>query len=90
MDELISAFERIINLLDQSEDTIWANYTVEEAKEILQTELENYKNTQKLSDSGKHQINFLFLPTSALQEISMDNGWGDEYIKLSNIFDKYL
>jgi len=90
MDELISAFERIINLLDQSEDTIWANYTVDEAKEILQTELENYKQTQKLSDSGKSNINFLFLPTSALQEISMDNGWGDEYIKLSNIFDKYL
>lgn len=90
MDELISAFERIIDLLDQSEDTIWANYTVDEAKEILQTELENYKQTQKLSDSGKSRINFLFLPTSALQEISMDNGWGDEYIKLSNIFDKYL
>lgn len=90
MDELISAFERIINLLDQSEDTIWANYTVEEAKEILQTELENYKNTHKLSDSGKSNINFLFLPTSALQEISIDNDWGDEYIKLSNIFDKYL
>lgn len=90
MDELISAFERIIKLLENSEDTIWANYTVEEAKEILQTELENYKQTQKISDSGKSRISFLFLPTSALQEISVDNGWGDEYINLSNIFDKYL
>jgi len=90
MDELISAFERIIALLENSEDSIWANYTVEEAKEILQTELENYKQTQKISDSGKSRINFLFLPTSALQEISMDNGWGDEYVEISSIFDKYL
>ncbi|MCD9189015.1 MAG: hypothetical protein LUM44_21540 [Pyrinomonadaceae bacterium] len=90
MEELISAFERIIKLLENSEDSIWANYTVDEAKEILQTELVNYKQTQKLSDSGKSRINFLFLPTSALQEISMDNGWGDQYVEISNIFDKYL
>lgn len=90
MDELILAFEEIIELLENSGDTIWANYTVAEAKEILQTELENYKQTQKISDSGKRRINFLFLPTGALQEISIDNGWGDKYIKLSGIFDKYL
>lgn len=90
MEELISAFERIIKLLENSEDSIWANYTVEEAKEILQTELGKYKQTHKLSDSGKSRINFLFLPTSALQEISADNGWGDEYVEISNVFDKYL
>lgn len=90
MDELISAFEEIIELLDKSEDTIWANYTVEEAKEILQTELENYKQTRQLSDSAKYRINFLFLPTGALQEISIDNGWGDKYVKIADIFDKYL
>lgn len=90
MDELISAFEEIIELLEKSEDTIWANYTVVEAREILQTELENYKQTQKLSESGKYRINFLFLPTSALQEISIDNGWGDKYVKIADVFDKYL
>lgn len=90
MDELISAFEEIIELLKKSEDTIWANYSVEEAIQIFQTELENYKQTQKLSDSGKSGIHFLFLPTGALQEISIDNGWGDEYVQIANVFDKYL
>lgn len=90
MEELFSAFEKIIELLENSEDTIWANYTVVEAKEILQTELKNYKQTQKLSDSAKYRINFLFLPTGALQEISIDNGWGNEYLKIADIFDKYL
>jgi hypothetical protein len=90
MDELITAFEEIIELLDKSEDTIWANYTPAEAKEMLQTELENYKKTHELSESGKSDINFLFLPTSALQEISLDNGWSSKYIKIADIFDKYL
>jgi hypothetical protein len=29
-----------------------------------------------------------FLPTSTYQEISISNGWGDNYIKLSSEFDK--
>lgn len=90
MDELVSAFEEIIELLDKSEDTIWANYTVEEAREILQTELENYRQTHELSESAKYRINFLFLPTGALQEISIDNGWGNKYVKIADVFDKYL
>ena len=90
MEELISAFEKIIKLLENSEDTIWANYTVAEAKEILQTELENYQQTRQLSDSAKYRINFLFLPTSALQEISIENGWGDKYLEISDIFDKHF
>jgi len=90
MHELISAFEEIIELLKKSEDTIWANYTVEEAVEILQIELENYKKTQKFSESGKNTINLLFLPTGALQEISIDNGWGNKFVKIADVFDKYL
>lgn len=90
MDELISAFEEIITLLKKSEDTIWANYTVEEAVEILQIELANYKQTQTLSESGKYSINLLFLPTGALQEISIDNGWGNKFVKIADVFDKYL
>lgn len=74
MDELTSAFEGIIERLNKSEDTIRANYTIEKAREILQTELENYRQTHELSESAKYRINFLFLPTGALQEISTDNG----------------
>ncbi len=90
MDYLISALEKTIKLLENSEDSAWANYSVDEAKEILQSELENYKQTREISSSAKSRINFLFLPTSALQEISIDNGWGDEYLEISDIIDGFL
>lgn len=90
MDYLISVLEKTIELLEKSEDSVWANYTVEEAKEILQTELENYQRTREISSSGKARISFLFLPTSALQDIAIDNGWGDEYLQIANIIDRFL
>ncbi len=90
MDYLISALEKTIKLLEKSEDSVWANYTVEEAREILRTELENYKKTGEISGFGKSQISFLFLPTSALQDIAIDNGWGDEYLEIANVIDRFL
>lgn len=90
MDYLVAALERTIELLEKSEDSVWANYSVAEAQEILQSELENYRRTREISESGKYEINLLFLPTSALQEISIDNGWGDEYVKISGIIDEFL
>lgn len=90
MQELISAFEKTIRLLEDSEDSVWANYSVKEAREILQSALENYRQTQKISSPLRSQINFLFLPTSALQDIAIDNGWGDEYLKIAHVIDKYL
>jgi hypothetical protein len=89
-EELISAFEKTIALLENSEDSAWANYSVREAVEILQSALESCRQTQKISSSGRSQINFLFLPTGALQEIAIDNGWGDEYLEIAAVIDKYL
>jgi hypothetical protein len=90
MNELISALERTVKLLERSEDSVWANHSVREAKEILQTEIGNYRQTQNIGSLDKSQINFLFLPTSALQEIALDNGWGDEYIEIAGVIDRYL
>jgi hypothetical protein len=36
----------------------------------------------------KIQLNLLFAPTGSIQEISIDNGWGAEFIKLAAEVDK--
>ncbi len=33
-------------------------------------------------------INMLFAPTGSFQELSMQNGWSDEYLKMGEQFDK--
>ena len=33
------------------------------------------------------QLSFLFMPTGALQEISLSSGWSEEFLSLSSRFD---
>ncbi|MBN1316955.1 MAG: hypothetical protein JXA42_15855 [Anaerolineales bacterium] len=45
----------------------------------------------KKSDCSRRQdFKLLFAPTGSLQEISIYNGWGDEFLDLANQFDKAI
>jgi hypothetical protein len=37
--------------------------------------------------TGLEFFQLLFLPTGTLQEISIQNGWSEEYLKLATEFD---
>lgn len=52
--------------------------------------MEAYKRKKRFSFVGKSKIKFLFLPTGALQEISITNDWTDEYLQISEIIDEYI
>ncbi len=58
--------------------------TVKELIESIDNDLNNlrYENTEYFE-----QIRNWFLPTVDFQELSIDNGWGDEYIHLASKFD---
>ena len=88
MSELIAAFERIVEHLKKSKDSALSNKTAVEAEKILESELKRLKDGRQFSFFGKSKIKFLFLPTGALQEISIVNGWGDEYLEISEIVDR--
>ena len=90
MQELISALKQTIDLLEMSEDSALSNQGASEAQAILKKELVSFTEKQKFTFFGKSKIKFLFLPTGALQEISISNNWGDEYLKISEIVDRYI
>jgi hypothetical protein len=90
MQELISALKETIDLLEGSEDSALSNQGAGEARSILEKELASFTKTQKFTFFGKSKIKFLFMPTGALQEISISNNWGDEYLRISEIVDKYI
>lgn len=90
MQKLVYASELTIKLLENSEDSLRTNQSAEEAKSILEKELEIYKQKQIFSFSGKNKIKFLFLPTGTLHEISLSNGWENEYLQISKIVDGHL
>jgi hypothetical protein len=35
----------------------------------------------------KRKLDLLFAPTASLQEISISNGWGDEFLGLARAYD---
>lgn len=67
-------------------DTVWAGY--DNGKEFL-IELNIDIEKIKFCDfETLNKLNMKFGPTSTYQEISLSNGWSDEYTKLAEHFDK--
>ncbi len=67
-EDLISALERTIELLKESEDSDWSSLTAGEIKEILVREVQKIKNNQ---DFDKLELAVLFAVTSNIQETAM-------------------
>lgn len=42
------------------------------------------------SKEAKKKLSFIIAPTNMLQDISIDYGWGDEFIEISDEIDKCL
>lgn len=67
-------------------DTVWAGFdSAEEFLKELETDIENIR----LCDNETlKKLNIEFIATSTYQELSLSNGWGNEYIGLSTEFDQ--
>ena len=84
--DLIDIIEKVKDKITDDGNMLWTGYN--SAKE-LRDELESY--TQELQEGNKtclEKLQTLFLPTATLQEHSISNRWADEYIVLSENFDK--
>ena len=86
-EELKELLNEILTFIEDSEDTLWSPLTVNEVSEIIQKEIKNLETGKKVN---RNQLIIEFLPTSTFQEISMDNGWSNDYISLSANFDKLI
>ena len=84
--ELIDIITTIRNKINDTTDVVWTKY---ENANDLQMEIDKVLNDFIKGDmSMLDKFYYWFLPTSTFQEISISNGWINEYIVLSNKFDK--
>jgi hypothetical protein len=84
-DEIIRVLDRLKELLAGSVESNWAALAPAEVIAILERELKSLCESGRLHN--KTQLTSLFAPTAEIQEISVANGWSDEYIRLSSAFD---
>lgn len=73
--------------LAKSEECLLAGHSLIEINDIIDRSLSRIEKDEKVNLS---EINLLFLPTGSLQEISLDSGWADDFLELSENYEKSL
>jgi len=84
IDYLIIALEKTLSLLRESESSLYSSLSIEEVIRQLEDELDKRKKSQP---ADIEHLRFLFAPTGSIQEISIDNGRGKEFLEIANIID---
>ena len=82
--ELIDVLTQIIEQLSKSDDSPWSSLKIDEINSMISIEINKLKLGQKADIS---RLKSFFVPTGPIQEISIDNGWGDIFISIANRFD---
>jgi len=85
--ELIIILNIIKNKIDSPTTNLtWSRYNnIAELLQELDLFLERLMRDDVLVIKD---LKLLFAPTGSLQEISIDSGWGEEFLEISSTFDK--
>lgn len=80
-----SILETIKNLIIDGTDTVWAGY--DNGKEFLVDLNTDIEKIRFCDFETLDKLNIEFAQASTYQEISLSNGWANEYLKLAEQFD---
>ena len=61
--------------------------SADEIIEELEVEIAKVKDSKP---DDERNLNYLFAPTGPMQETSIDNGWGDDFLRISDIVDHFI
>ena len=86
IEKLISVLEETLILLRSSESSDYSSMPVDEMIEKLAIELEKAGSSQAMD---AELLSFLFAPTGPIQETAIDNGWGEEFLRISKVVDQF-
>ena len=84
--ELLTIIFKVREKITDSSDVIWAGY---DSPVQLRNELDFLaEQLQQGNEEALVELHGRFLPTGVFQELSISNGWDDEYLRLAEQFDK--
>ena len=61
--------------------------TVQEALDDFDSYI---RDVESGTDKRLHELGVLFLPTSELQDLAIDSGWGDEFLEIADAYDAIM
>ena len=86
VDQLVSALNETISFLRMTPSLESLSMPVDEVIRRLEAEIAKAKNAKPID------VNFLdrlFAPTGVIQKISIENGWGTKFLRLSEVVDQF-
>ena len=84
VDEILAVFQDWIALIKESDETPYSGLEINDLISIIERERNIIRTGEKVDYS---ELKKLFTPTGPIQELSIDNGWGQSFIELANRFD---
>jgi len=91
--EYYNDFKKVADILRQIKEltsyetnTAWAGF--DSAAIFLEELSQDIEHIETCNFQTLEKVKVEFLPTCSYQELSISNGWGDRYVKLSGEFDK--
>ncbi|MDX1516165.1 MAG: hypothetical protein R3288_04965 [Woeseiaceae bacterium] len=79
--EKLEAFDELLSHLARSDDSCYSGMTVSELKESVAAARRKFEAGDRM---GIEDMRRLMVPTGPLQETSIDNGWGDEFLLIAD------
>jgi len=80
--------EKIMYYLNISTvDVYYGTISLIKTKEKIKEFIFKMENSQEID---LIEINYLIAPTGKIQEISLDNGWSEEFIEIADTIDKII
>ena len=83
-EEILQIFQELLVHLENSQDSLYSGLNPEELSALIRHERDNLVSGDKVDYII---LKGLFGPTGPIQEISIDNGWGDSFLQLASRFD---
>ena len=85
--KLKSELEKLLIYLNQSTDSVYAHDSIFKMKVFINETIKKIDNHNKIEIN---KIKILIVPTGSLQEISIDNNWGQEFVIIANEMEKII
>lgn len=87
IEKLISTLEDTIAFLQNSGISFWSHTTAEEIIAKLEAEV---AKARSLEPVDTETLKILFAPTGVIQETSIDDGWGNEFLRIAEVVDRFI
>lgn len=86
VEKVIYALQEAISYLRSSRPTEPPAMSIDEIIRRLETELSKARNAKPMDVIV---LDRLFAPTGAIQQISIANGWGTKFLRISEVIDQF-